>query len=384
MNKKILVSDLSYGDEEIAAVTKVIHSQWMTMGPITTQFEDHFSKYVNYPFAIATSSATAALHLSLMECNLKAQDEIITTPISFVASTNCILYERCKPVFADIDSATWNIDPETVRNRITSKTKAIIVVHYAGLPVELDEICEICIDNDVLLIEDSAHAIGAKYKGKHVGGFGEFGCFSFFSNKNLSTGEGGMIVVKEEKMAQNLRIRRSHGLTKSTWSRHVSKEVAEDKLYDMTLLGYNYRIGELQAAIGLEQLKKLDITNKIREELYLYYKKRVQEENLGHAIQFQKIPENVHHSHHILPVLLKRGNRKEFRDFLGKNNIGTSIHYTPIPQFTYYKKLGYSGGDLPVANHYGYNTTTLPLHQNLTEEDVDYIVSIIKIFFDKS
>ena len=218
MDKKILVSDLSYGEEEVNAAISVIKSEWMTMGPLTNKFEESFRHYINAPYTIAVSSATAALHLSVMAANFKSGDEIITTPISFVASSNCILYERCRPIFADIDPNTWNIDPEQVRKQITPKIKGIVAVHLAGLPAAIDEIQEICEENNLVFIEDAAHAVGSVYNGKHAGTFGNFGCFSFFSSKNLSTGEGGMIAVKDEEIAEDLLIRRSHGLTKSTWS----------------------------------------------------------------------------------------------------------------------------------------------------------------------
>ncbi len=381
MRPKIFVSDLDYGEEEISAVVSVIRSEWMTMGPITKLFEEQFSRYVSYPFAIATSSGTAALHLSLMEADIDIGDEVITTPISFVASTNCILYERAVPVFADIDPKTWNINPERIRDQISSKTKAMIIVHFAGLPAKMDEICEICDEHNLILIEDAAHAIGTYYKGNHVGGFGDFGCFSFFSNKNLSTGEGGMIVVKDARRRENLHVRRSHGLDKPTWNRHISGVQEEDRLYDMNLLGYNYRMGEIQAAIGLEQLKRIEGMNAQRLHIYDYYIKRIREEELDDFIQVQEIPKNVTHSHHIFPVLLKKRNRKKVREFLHKRNIGTSIHYTPIPSFSYYKKLGYDITKYPVADDHGKRTVTLPLHQKLTENDVDYIITALKDFF---
>lgn len=381
MNQKILVSDLDYGDEELAAVISVIRSQWMTMGPVTNRFEKLFRQYVGYPFAIATSSGTASLHLSIMEAHIGSGDEVITTPITFVASANCILYEGARPIFADIDPFTWNIDPKEIKKQISSKTKAIMVTHLGGLPVALDEIVELCEEKNLILIEDAAHAVGARYKGKHVGGFGDFGCFSFFSNKNLSTGEGGMIIVRDAERYENLLIRRSHGLTKSTWSRHLSEVQEEDQLYDMTFLGYNYRIGELQSALGIEQLKKIDDMNAQRAKIFDYYCKCIEEENLVGFIQLQEISKYVIHAHHIFSVILKKGNRREFRDFLYKRGIETSIHYTPIPSFSFYKSHGYDVSKYPEAKNFGKRTVTLPLHQKLEEGDIDYIVATMKDFF---
>ena len=381
MTLKILVSDLDYGKEEIDAVVSVIRGQWMTMGPLTKRFENSFSEYVGYPFAIATSSGTASLHLSIMEANIGSGDEVITTSISFAATANCILYEGACPIFADIDPFTWNIDPKEINKQITSKTKAILVTHFAGLPVALDEIVELCEEKNLILIEDAAHAIGAQYKGKHVGGFGDFGCFSFFSNKNLSTGEGGMIVVRDTDRYENLRIRRSHGITKSTWSRYLSEVQVEDQLYDMILLGYNYRIGEVQAALGIKQLEKIDKMNAQRAKISDYYCKLIEEENLKEFIQIQEISKDVVHAHHIFPVILRKGNRVAFREFLYKKGIGTSIHYTPIPSFSFYRNLGYDISKYPNANDFGKSTVTLPLHQKLKKKDIDYIITTIKDFF---
>jgi dTDP-4-amino-4,6-dideoxygalactose transaminase len=380
MDKKILVSDLSYGSEELNAVKSVLQNEWLTMGPITNEFEKKFATYTHSPYAKAVSSATAALHLSLIEAGIKKNHEVITTPISFVASANCILYQKAKPVFADIDTNTWNISPEEIRKEITSKTKAIIVVHLAGLPVQLDEISEICNENNLILIEDCAHGVGSLFDGKHVGTFGEYGCFSFFSNKNLSTGEGGMILVSDSDKANNLKYRRSHGLTKSTWSRHVNSEANQDRLYDMKLLGFNYRMTEIQAVLGLEQLKKVNKMNKIRMDNFNHYKTRFTEENLIEYFQFQMIPSNMTHAHHILPVLLKKGKRHEFREHLARKNIGTSIHYTPIPEFTFYQQKGYNIKDYPNAKDFGHQVVTLPLHQKLSHQDIDYIISVIKSF----
>lgn len=381
MTLKIHVSDLDYGEEEVDAVISVIRSQWMTMGPLTSRFEKMFRQYVEYPFAVATSSGTAALHLAIMEANINPGDEVITSPISFVASANCILYEGAHPIFADINPQTWNIDPIEIKAQISSKTKAILTPHLGGLPVALDEIVELCEEKELILIEDAAHAVGARFKGKHVGCFGDFGCFSFFSNKNLSTGEGGMIIVRDSDRYENLLLRRSHGLTKSTWSRHLAAIQEEDQLYDMTILGHNYRIGEMQAALGIEQLKRIDKMNSQRTQNFNYYCKRIEEENLVDFIQLQQISKDVVHAHHIFPIVLKKGSRMELREFLFNKGIGTSIHYTPIPSFFFYRNLGYDVSKYPQAKDFGTRTMTLPLHQKLKKNDIDYIVAMLKKFF---
>ena len=301
---------------EIEAVVSVLKHKSQISGSLTGIFEDTFRRYIEAPYAIAVSSATAALHLSVMMSDLQPGDEVITTPITFVSSSNCILHEKCKPVFADIDPHTWNINPEEIRKNITSRTQALIVVHYAGLSVNFTEIKEICEENDLILIEDAAHAVGARFKGQHAGTFGEFGCFSFVSSKNLSAEGGGMIIVKDAKLAERLQVKRNNGLYKFTLNEQNSFNIISDSFDDMTALGYNYTMGDLQAAIGLEQLKKIDRMHEKRSTIYNYYKKRFNEENLFEYVQVQKIQEECIHSYRIYPILLKKLSRRSFREYL--------------------------------------------------------------------
>jgi dTDP-4-amino-4,6-dideoxygalactose transaminase len=370
-----MVSDLSYDDEEIEAVTAVLKSEWLTMGPKTIEFEKLLSDYLSVQEVVATSNGTASLHLSLLSQGVGLGGEVIVPPLSFVASANAILYTGAKPVFVDIDPTTFNIDVTKIEERITERTQAILPVHLAGLPAEMDKINQIAEENNLRVVDDAAHAIGAKYHNHSIGTLAKATAFSFFSNKNLSVGEGGAISTKDKNTADKLRLLRSHGLTKSTWSRHHEKDQESyDQLYDMIELGYNYRITEMSAALGIVQLRKIHKFNKVREKLYLQYKDLLSDL----PVEMQSIPSYVVHSHHVLPVLVPEGKRAMIRKSMEHAGIGTSIHYTPIHRFTYYQQHGYSNETYPIAEDVGRRVITLPLHQKLREEDVHRVVSKLK------
>ena len=370
-----MVSDLSYDQEEIDAVVEILKSEWLTMGPKTLEFEKRLSDYLGTNETIAVSNGTSALHLALLGFSIERDEEVIVTPLSFVASANAVLYIGAKPVFADVNPRTFNIDPKAIENAITERTRAILPVHIAGLPAEMDEIMKIAKDHNLKVLDDAAHAIGSKHRGKMIGTIADISAFSFFSNKNLSVGEGGAIASKNHILADRLRLMRSHGLTKSTWNRHHDKEQESyDQLYDMVELGYNYRITEMSAALGIVQLKKLSSFNKRREDCYNLYRDLL--ENL--PLKLQDIPSYVNHSHHVLPILVPEGKRPKIRLHLEKHGVGTSIHYTPIHSFTYYQKLGYKLGSLPNAEMIGRRVVTLPMHQKLSDDDIHYIVGLLK------
>ena len=375
MEWKIPLSDIDLGDEEIEEVTKVLRSKWLSMGPVTQRFEEEFANYLGVKHAFGVSSGTAALHIALNVLRIRKGDEVIVPSLTFVATANSVLYCGAKPVFADITSLDdFNISPNDILEKITDKTKAITVVHYGGYPCDMDAIMEIAEDYNLKVIEDAAHAPGAEFKGKKCGAIGDVGCFSFFANKNLVTGEGGMIVANDDPLAEKIRIMRSHGMTTLTWDRHKGHAHS----YDVVDLGSNYRINEMASALGLVQLGKLEENNKKREKIVEEYRKQLKTIS-DISIPFENHKEKS--SSHIFPILLSEHVfREEFIDKLKEKGIQASIHYPPIHLFTYYrKKFGFKEGMLPKTEFVGEHEVTLPLYPMMGKEEVKYIVEVINI-----
>jgi dTDP-4-amino-4,6-dideoxygalactose transaminase len=374
MEIKIALSDIDLCHEEIEAVADVLASKWLTMGEVTQRFEAAFAEYLGVKHAFAVANGTAALHIAHKVTGLKAGDEAICPSLTFVATANSVLYTGGIPVFAEIRGLDdLNISPQSILEKITDKTKAITVVHYGGYPCEMDNIMEIAQSHHLHVIEDAAHAPGAEYKGKKLGTVGDIGCFSFFSNKNMTTGEGGMVVTDNDEFAERIRLIRSHGMTSLTLDRHKGHAYS----YDVLELGYNYRIDEIRAAIGIEQLKRLDKNNSARKkivELYHHLLKEIDEI----CIPFCDCPNES--SFHILPVLLKSGvDRKNFQERLKAKGIQTSMHYPPIHLFSFYRqKYGYKEGLLPITEEIGRREVTFPLYPQLDQRSVKYIVGEIK------
>ena len=373
MEWKIPLADIDMGEEEIEEVVKVLRSKWLSMGPVTQRFEEEFANYLGVKHAFGVSSGTAALHIAHKVLGIGLRDEVIVPSLTFVATANSVLYCGAKTVFADITSLdNFNISPDDILEKITSKTKAITTVHYGGYPCDMNAIMAIAEDYNLKVIEDAAHAPGAEYKGRKCGTIGDIGCFSFFANKNLVTGEGGMIVTNDDSLAEKVRIMRSHGMTTLTWNRHKGHAHS----YDVVDIGFNYRINEMASALGLVQLKKLDKNNEKRREIVEEYRKRLK------AISDISIPFENHeekYSYHIFPILLAEDiARNEFIDKLKEKGIQTSIHYPPIHLFTYYRKMfGFKEGGLSKTEYVGEHEVTLPLHPLLREKEVKYIEEII-------
>ena len=371
--RKIALSDIDYGKEEIKKEDEVLRSKWISMGEVTQKFEKRFAEYLGVKNAIAVSNATAALHMAVMVLGSKPGDEIIAPSLTFVATSNAAVYAGAKPVFADVQSKrNPTISPEDIRKKITEKTKGIIVMHYAGYPCDMKGIMKIAHDHDIFVIEDAAHAPGAQFAGKMLGTIGDIGCFSFFSNKNLVTGEGGMVVTNNDRLAEEIKKKRSHGMTSLSWDRHKGHAFS----YDVTTLGFNYRSNEISSALGLCQLEKLERNNGIRKDLDALYRKNLEE------IEFIGIPFKRYEgrsSHHIFPVLLdEKVDRLKFMEFLKSKGIQTSIHYPPIHLFSYYRDtFGFKEGMLPITEYFGKNEVTLPLHPLLKKDDVKYITEQI-------
>jgi perosamine synthetase len=359
-DKMIPIAKPFIDDEEVKKVTEVLKSGMLVQGSVVEEFEKKFSEYVKTKHAVAVFNGTAALDLALKACGIKEGDEIITTPFTFVATANAILYQRAKPVFADIEEDTYNINPEDVLKKITQKTKAIIGVHIFGQPFDVKSILEICEDYKLILIEDCAQAHGAEYKGKKVGSFG-IGAFSFYATKNMTTSEGGMIVCNDDEVARRCRLLRSHG---------------ETSKYNHEILGYNMRMTNIQAAIGLAQLKKLDWMNERRRKIADYYNHHIKVEGIRKPIE--KHGKHVYNQYVLYIEDEFPKNRDEFSAYLTEKGIGNAVHYPkPIYLQPFYLKLGYSKGICPIAEEVSKRVISIPIHPSLTEKELQYIVSVI-------
>ena len=331
MNWRVPLADLDYGEEERHAVVDVLESRWLSMGGITQEFEARFAAMIGAKHALAVSNATVALHLACLALGIGPGDEVIVPALTFVATANAVLYTGAEVRFADIyGPEDLTISVESILGCITSRSKAIIVMHYGGYPCHMEAIREIAATHRLAIIEDAAHSPGAEVKGRWLGTWGEVGCFSFFSNKNLSTGEGGMLVTDRDDIAESVRKLRSHGMTSLTWDRHQGHAYS----YDVVDLGYNYRIDEIHSALGLVQLGKLRMNNQRRGEITRRYRLGLGDCEIG--LPFAE-PSGTP-AYHLFPILLpEEMDRKIFIDRMREAGVQTSIHYPPVHQFSYYR-----------------------------------------------
>jgi len=377
---RIPLSDIEFGPEEEQAVLDVVHSRWLTMGAATQEFEKEYSAYLQCKHALAVANGTAALHLACLALGFGPGDEVIVPSLTFVATANAIRYTGATPVFADITSQNdLNISPQSIEERITDRTRGIIVVHYGGYACDMQRIKSIGDKYQLPIIEDAAHGIGSEYEGRMLGTWGETGCFSFFSNKNMTTGEGGMLVTNNDDLAAKLRLLRSHGMTSLTWDRHKGHAWS----YDVVALGYNYRLDEIRASLGLVQLGKLGVNNEKRRQLTRHYRDLLRESAPEIGIPFDDHPGVS--AAHIMPILLpSRTNRFEFMEHMKSQGIQTSIHYPPIHTFTAYKNWNKTDKpSLPVTEEAASREVTLPLYPSLAMDDVSYIVDQIQAGLEK-
>ena len=368
---RVPLADLNYGPEEFEAVKQVLESKWLTMGEVTQGFESEFAKLTGSKHAIAISNATQALHLACLALGIGAGDEVIVPSLSFVATANAVLYCGAEVRFAEvIGEDDLTIAPAAIEKMITPKTKAIIVMHYAGYPCQMAEIKALADQHHLPIIEDAAHAPGASLEGKAMGAWGDVGCFSFFSNKNLPTGEGGMVVTDQDELAEKIRLQRSHGMTSLTYDRHKGHAFS----YDVVELGYNYRIDEIRSALGLVQLKKLSALNAERERLTHRYWRALSD--LGVELPFKQTEKGTP-SYHIFPMLLAQNfNRVGFMKGLRDAGVQSSIHYRPIHTFTYYKNK-YGQLSLPVTEEIAQREVTLPLFPTMTDTQQALVIEAL-------
>jgi dTDP-4-amino-4,6-dideoxygalactose transaminase len=371
---RVPLSDLDLGPEEIDAMRCVLESRWLTMGPRTEEFEAAFAQHHGASHAIAVSNGTAALHLSYAGLGVSSGHEVILPSLTFVATANAALLCGARPVFADIVSPQEpTIDPAYVESLITPRTRLIVAVHYGGYACRMTEILDLAARHQVPVVEDCAHAPGAMDGERYLGTWGSTGCFSFFSNKNLTTGEGGMIIAADDKLAARLRRLRSHGMTSGTWQRY--NERPSD--YDVTEPGWNYRIDELRSALGLVQLGKLARSNARRLELTATYRHALKE-TPGVEIAFAEHRGAT--ACHLLPLVTRDDPQKQaILSGLSGTGIQTSHHYPPIHLFSYYaERFGFRPGMLPQTESFAAREITLPLHPGLTRETVEEIAGVIR------
>jgi dTDP-4-amino-4,6-dideoxygalactose transaminase len=366
---KVPLFDTDLNNDEIEAVVRVIRSGWLTMGQVTESFEKSFAEFIGAKHAIAVASGTAALHLANLALGVSAGDEVICPSLTFVACANSIVHTGARPVFAEITGPDdFNISPDDIERKITRKTKAIEVVHYAGFPCDMKKIKEIAGSHGLSIIEDCAHAHGTEYDGKKCGTIGDIGCFSFFTNKNMTTVEGGMVTTECDELAAKIRLMRSHGMTTSTLDRHRGHAFS----YNVIEPGLNYRIDEVRSSIGKVQLKKLAEYNVKRRGLAQLYSEQLSFVP-GLSIPFKAGGHGS--SHHIYPVLLeKHVNREALMGYLRGKGIQTSIHYPPIHRFAYYReKLNYDDVRLELTEDVAGRELTLPLFPLMGEDAVHYV-----------
>lgn len=383
---KVPLSDLTFGEQEEQAVLQVLRNRWLTMGSVTEEFEQQFAEKLNIKHAVAVTNATAALHLSCLSLGIGKGDEVIIPSLTFVATANAVLYCGAQVRFADIiGPEELTISPESIEALITPKTKAIIVMHYAGYPCRMNNILDIASRYDLALIEDSAHAPGAALNGLSLGTWGDIGCFSFFSNKNLVTGEGGMFVTQRDDLAEKARLLRSHAMTNLTWDRYKGHAFS----YDVVGLGYNYRIDEMRSALGLVQLTQLEINNQRRKAITLAYWGAFEKHRIGLPFKQYAHNRNITGAYHIFPILLPNYlERRAFMKYLRDKGIQTSIHYPPIHQFSYYQGM-MADASLPHTDRVANSEVTLPLFASMRDEQLDAVLNTIgqalenKSFFKK-
>ena len=375
MTWRVPLADIDFGVEEEEAVLRVLRSRWLSMGEETQGYEKEFAEFTGAKHALAVSNATAALHLACIAIGIRPDDEVIVPSLSFVATANAVRYVGGTPVFADIQSEEdLTISPASIERCITERTRAIIVMHYAGYACDMPAILEIARKKHLVVIEDSAHTIGSALDGRHLGTWGQIGCFSFFSNKNMTTGEGGMLATDDDALAEKLRVLRSHGMTSLSWDRHKGHAWT----YDVVDLGYNYRIDEIRSAIGRAQLKKVAGFNQRRASLTLLYRELLNE--LAPEILVPFGAPRGSPCHHIMPVLLPQGvNRLDFMEGMKAQGVQTSIHYPPIHRFSAYQDAGFNAGDLlPLTEDVSDREVTIPLYPGLADADVELVVNSVR------
>ena len=363
--------------QEIDEVVASLKSGWLGTGPKVDKFEEMFREYKGSRYAMALNSCTAALHLSMLAIGIKPGDEVIVPTMTFAATANVVIHAGGIPVFADCEQETMNIDPRDIERKISSKTKAILPVHFAGRACNMDAIMDIAKKHHLKIVEDCAHAIETEYHGKKVGTFGDLGCFSFYVTKNVVTGEGGMAITDNEEHANQIKTLGLHGMSKDAWKRFSDESY---KHYQVVYAGFKYNMMDLQAAIGIHQLPRVDKYWKRRQEIWNRYNEAFKDLSV---FALTPIEPNTRHAYHLYTLLLDIDNlnitRDEFLDEMTKRNIGVGVHYIALHLQPYYQKaFGYKRGDFPNAEWISDRTVSIPLSAKLTDDDVADVIEAVR------
>lgn len=366
-------------EEDIAEVVATLRSGWIGMGPRTIQFERDFAAYTGAKHAIAVNSCTAALHLGLIAAGVGPGDEVITTPLTFAATANVIEHVGARAVFADIDRRTQNLDPARVAEKITPRTRMIVPVHMLGRAADMDPLLALAAAHDLTIMEDAAHAVETVYRGRHAGTLGRFAAFSFYANKNVTTGEGGMLTTDDDDAAEHIRRLRLHGISKDAWKRYSSEGFTP---YELVEPGYKYNMLDLTAALGLGQLRRVEENWQIRARLVALYNEGLSEVPGLTIPALEPLAPNDRHAWHLYTIALDLEGltlgREAFIDALQARNIGSGIHYTALHMQGYYReRYGYRRGDLPNAEWVSDRTVSLPLSPAMTDQDVEDVIAAV-------
>ncbi len=366
----------SIGEDDIQAVVDVLRSDWLTTGPKVAEFEEAFAAWVKAKYAVSFSSATAALHGAAFAAGFKPGDEAITTPLTFAATPNCVLYQGATPVFADVSADTLNLDPEKIAAQVTSHTRAILPVDYAGHPADLDAILDIAARHGLTVIEDAAHALGAEYRQRRTGSIAHMTVFSFHPVKHLATGEGGMVTTDRADYAEALRRFRNHGISSDARQRQSDGQW----YYEMVMLGFNYRLTDIACALGLSQLKKLEANVSRRREIAARYSAAFSSlaEVTPPAVRADANP-----AWHLYPIRLNleklTADRRQVFRALRAENIGVNVHYIPVHRHPYYRdRFGYHGGEYPIAEDAYERLISLPMFHSMSDQDVEDVITAVK------
>ncbi len=370
--KKIEFYKHNVGPQEIRDLTKVLKSIFLTTGPFTKQFEEKLAQYLSVKKVLGVTSATAGLFLILKALDIKEGDEVITTPFSFVATTNSILYCKATPKFVDVDPATGNMDLKLIEQAITERTKAILPVHLYGLMVDMKRLKQIADKHHLKIVEDSAHNIEGERDGIKAGQLSDGAAFSFYATKNITSGEGGAIGLNKEELVDKIKILRLHGMSLDAADRYTKKFVQ----YDVPVVGYKYNMFDIQAALLMNQLKLIEKRWAIKKGLYNYYCEKLK--NIE-EIKIPSIPKNIKHSFHLFTILVDPKKRNHIINYLQEKGIGVAVHYRPIHLFSYYKNhFNLKEGMFPVAEKLGQSTISLPFYPKLKKREIDYVVKTMK------